>query len=322
MRRLILLAAAVALLMALLAPAVLAAEPGSATRQVLLSVNGPVEVPAGDHVDLLVVIGGDARISGDVGTIVVAGGTATLTGATARSLVVVDGSADLRAGTTVTGDVRTLGGTVAQQPGATIGGSVRTLDVDIAALGLILVVASIVLFLGLGLAAIALALLVAAFAARQVREVESLISRQPGQVLVAGIGGAVILPILAVLLTATIIGAPIGLGLLLVVLPAAALLAWLVAAIWIGDWIAARLRGAPESGRPYRAAVLGVFVLAAAGLVPFVTVIATLFGFGALLLAAWRVLRGEAPASGEAPAPGGAPAPGNAGSAQPAPSAS
>jgi hypothetical protein len=38
---------------------------------------------------------------------------------------------------------------------------------------------------------------------------------------------------------------------------------------------------------------MGVIALAVAGLVPFVTAIATLFGFGALLLAAWRMLRHE-----------------------------
>lgn len=314
MKRLIPVAATVALLLALFAPAALAAEPATSSRQVLLSVNGPVDVAAGEHVDLLVVIDGDARISGDVGTIVVAGGTATLAGATARSLVVVDGSADLRAGTTVTGDVRTLGGTVSQQPGATIEGSLRTLDVDVAALGLLLVVFSIVLFVGLGLTAIAAALAVAAFAARQVRAVESLISSQPGQVLVAGIAGAVVVPILAVLVTMTVVGAPVGLTMLLVVLPVFAFLAWLVAAIWIGDWIVARLRGAPEPDRPYRAAVLGVLVLAAAGLVPFVTAIATLFGVGGLLLAGWRVLRGRSPA--------GVASAGEVGPAVPTPSAS
>jgi hypothetical protein len=313
MRRLIPVAATVAILLALLAPTALAAGPGAGSRQVLLSVDGPVDVAAGEHVDLLVVIDGDARISGDIGTLVVAGGTATLAGASAGTLVVLDGSAELLPGTTVSGDVRTIGGTISQRPGATIGGSVRTLDVDVAAVGLLLVVASIVLFIGLALAALAAALGVAAFAARQVRAVESLISRQPGQVLVAGIAGAVVLPVLAVLLVMTIIGAPIGLALLLVVLPAIAFLAWLVAAIWIGDWIVARLRGAPEPDRPYRAAVLGLVVLAAAGLIPFVTAIATLFGFGALLLAAWRVLRGGYPA-GAAVA--------GAGTAQPAASAS
>jgi hypothetical protein len=195
--------------------------------------------------------------------------------------------------------VRTLDGTVTQAPGATVGGSVRTLDADLAALGLFLIPAFILLFLGLGLATVAAALLVAAFGARQVRGVESLIRRQPGQVLVAGVAGAVALPLIAILLIATVVGAPIGLAMLFILLPALAFLAWIVAAIWIGDWIVARLRGTAEPDRPYRAAVLGVIVLAIAGVLPFVTAIATLFGFGALLLTGWRVLRPAAPPLGE-----------------------
>jgi hypothetical protein len=299
MKRLFVIATSVAVLLALSAPAVLAAETLPNTGKVLVSVNGSVDIPAGDHLDLLVVVDGDARISGDVKTIVVARGAATLSGATAETLVVVNGTADLLAGTTVLGNVRTLDGTVTQQPGATVRGSVTTLDAELTTLGLLLIPALILLFLGLGLAAVVAALLVAAFGARQVRGVESLISRQPGQVLVAGVAGTVALPLLAILLIVTIVGAPIGFALLLILLPATAFLAWVVAAIWVGDWVVARRRGAPEPDRPYRAAVLGVVVLAVAGLLPFVTAIATLFGFGALLLAAWRMLRREAPPLGE-----------------------
>ena len=310
MKRLLLMAATAAFLLGLGAPAALAAEPLPDTGRVLVSVNGPVDIPAGDHLETLVVVGGDARISGDVTTIVVVRGTATLSGATAESLVVVDGTADLQAGTTVRGDVRTLDGTVTQAPGATVGGSVRTLDTDLAAAGILLIPAVVLLFLGLGLATVAAALLVAAFGARQVRSVESLIARRPGHVLVAGIVGAVALPLVAILLTATVVGAPIGIAMLFVLLPAIAFLAWIVAAIWIGDWIVARLRGNPEPDRPYLAAVVGVIALAVAGVLPFVTALATLFGFGALLLAAWRVLRPETPPLGDTGAP------------QPAPSAS
>jgi hypothetical protein len=299
MKRLFVIATSVAVLLALSAPAVLAAETLPNTGKVLVSVNGSVDIPAGDHLDLLVVVDGDARISGDVKTIVVARGAATLSGATAETLVVVNGTADLLAGTTVLGNVRTLDGTVTQQPGATVRGSVTTLDAELTTLGLLLIPALILLFLGLGLAAVVAALLVAAFGARQVRGVESLISRQPGQVLVAGVAGTVALPLLAILLIVTIVGAPIGFALLLILLPATAFLAWVVAAIWVGDWVVARRRGAPEPDRPYRAAVLGVVVLAVAGLLPFVTAIATLFGFGALLLAAWRMFRREAPPLGE-----------------------
>ncbi len=311
MRRLFAVAASVAILLAVLAPAVLAAEPAAASRSVIVSVNGSLDVPADQDLGAVVVIDGTARIDGDVDTLVVAGGTATVTGATLKTVVVVDGIVDLGAGTTVLGDVRTLRGTVTQGAGAVVRGSVTALDADLAGLAVVMIPVFIVLFLGLGIAGIVAALLVAVFGARQVREVEALISGRPGHVLVAGIAGTVALPVVGILLLMTVIGAPIGLALLFVVLPALAFLAWLVAAIWIGDWLIAGTRGSREPGRPYLAAVVGVIVLALAGMVPFVTAIATLFGLGALLLAAWRILRPETASPGQA-----------AGAAQPAPAAS
>ena len=82
MRRLFAIAASVAILLALFAPAALAAEPVTADGSVIVSVNGSVDVPAGQHLDAVVVIDGSARIGGTVDTVVVAGGTATLAGAT------------------------------------------------------------------------------------------------------------------------------------------------------------------------------------------------------------------------------------------------
>jgi hypothetical protein len=295
MRRLLAIAASVAVLLALFVPTALAAGPDVATGGVIVSVDGSVDVPAGGHRDAVSVVNGVARISGDVRTVVVAGGSATLADATVTSLVVVDGSADLQAGTIVLGDVSTIHGTVTQQSGAIVQGSVRALETDVAAFAVLMIPLLILLFIGFGLAAIASALLVAAFGARQVRTMESLISSRPGNVLVAGILGAVVLPVLSVLLVMTVIGAPIGLGLLLVVLPAITFLGWVIAAIWVGDWLVARMRGSREPGRPYLAAVLGVIALAVAGVLPFVSGLATLFGFGALLLTAWNVLRPEAP---------------------------
>jgi len=303
MRRLFAIAASVAILLALFAPAALAAEPVTTTGSVVVSVNGSVDVPAGDRLDAVVVVDGSARIGGDVDTVVIVAGSATLSGATVGSLTVVNGSAELQDGTTVLGDVRTFHGSVTQDAGSTILGSVRTLDGDIAAFAILLVPLFFLLFIGLVIAGFVAALMVATFGARQVRESESLISGRPGHVLVAGILGTVALPALAFLLMATVIGAPVGFGLLFVLLPALAFLGWIVAAIWIGDWLVAGIRGAREPGRPYLAAVLGVTVLGLAGIIPFVSAIATLFGFGAVLLAAWRVLRPEAPSFGPAGTP-------------------
>ena len=290
MHRLLILVAAVAVLLGIAAPAALAAEPTSSSRSFVLSVDRDVDVPVGDHIETLVVVRGDANIAGSVDNLVVVDGTATLTAATAGSLVVVNGTADLGAGSTVTGDVRTYSGSINRASNAIVGGTVRAADTDLAAFALLLIPLFLVLLVGFGVAALAVALLVAAFGARQVRRAESLISDEPGTVLVAGIVGSVVLPILALLATVTIVGAPIGLGALFLVLPALAFIGWIVAAIWIGDWILGR-SGGPRAERPYAAAIVGVLILALAGIVPFVSAIATLFGFGALLVIAWRILR-------------------------------
>ncbi len=294
MRRLFAIAASVAILLLAIAPAAFAADPVQVTGHgAVITVNGTVDVPAGQAIDAVVVVNGTASVAGAVDTVVVVRGSATLTGATVRSLVVVDGTASLGAGTTVTGNVATLHATVNQDPGAVVMGRTTSLETNLAMLTLLAIPLMIVFTVGFGLAMIAAGLLVAAFGSRQVREAEALITQRPGQTLVAGIAGSVVLPVLAGILVMTVIGAPIGLAGLFLVLPVLALVGWLVAAIWIGDWLIARSRGTREPGRPYRAAVLGVIVLAAAGLLPFVSGLATLFGFGALLLAAWHTLRPE-----------------------------
>ena len=290
-RILVAAAAAALLLLGLVAPVTFAADPGGSSRSVVFAVGHDAAVPAGDHVDTLIVIRANARVEGSVDAVVVIDGTATLTGATARSVTVIHGTADLGDGTTVTGDVRTIDGSVSRAANAVVQGTTGSYDANLAAFAVLLIPLFLLLFIGFGLAGIAAALLVAAFAARQVRQAEGLISGEPGRVLVAGIAGTVLLPLLALLLTATIVGAPFGLGALLVVLPALGFFGWIVAAIWVGDWIVTRMRGAAEPGQPYLAAVLGVVVLAFAGLIPFVSAIATLFGYGALLLMAWRILR-------------------------------
>jgi hypothetical protein len=300
MHRILALVAAAALMLGLAAPVALAAEPGSSTRSVVASIGHDVDIPAGDHVDLLLIVRGHAAIAGSVDSIVVVDGTATLTGATAESLVVVSGTADLQAGTHIAGDVRTLDGTVTRATDAFVGGSVRTLERNAAAAAVLLIPLFLLFMVGLGIAGLTVALLVAAFAARQVRNAESLISREPGTVLVAGIVGSVVLPILAILATITVVGAPLGLGALFLVLPAMAFFGWIVAAIWVGDWILVRTRGPRESNHPFAAALIGVVALAVAGIVPFVSAIATLFGFGALLVMAWRIIRPPTPQLGAA----------------------
>jgi hypothetical protein len=94
----------------------------------------------------------------------------------------------------------------------------------------------------------------------------------------------------------TVIGAPLGLGLLLVVLPVLLVIGYLVAGIWIGDQVLDGTSPGIVRERPYLAAVIGLVVLGVVSAIPFVGGIvgglATLVGFGAIVLLMWRVLRG------------------------------
>jgi hypothetical protein len=296
MKRLLTILAAMALAL-VLAPVALAADEVPADGQVLVSFNGPLEVPAGQHVEAVIVLGGDAVIAGEVDALVVIGGDATLTGARVDSIAMVDGDVTIDSASVVTGDIRTLSGSAIVAPGAEIGGDIKGLEGDLATLGFVVGPIFVLFAIGVALVTLVVALAVAALGARQVRTAETLISRQPGSTIVAGLIGVVLVPLFAALSIVTIIGAPIGLAVLLFVLPTVAYFGWIVAAIWTGDWLLMRHRGPYEAERPYQAAVLGVIVLGLVGIVPvagpIVGAIASLFGYGSLLLLAWRTFRHE-----------------------------
>jgi hypothetical protein len=290
MRRILIILVGIVLALGLAAP-VLAADPKPAGGPVLMAFNGDITIPAGDQAEVVFVTDGTATVAGHVETLVVIGGTARLTGATVDTIGAVGGTVSIDAASTVTGDVRTLGSTVTVDPTATIGGDVTSLDRDLAAATAVLAPMAFLFMLGLVLVTVVAGLALAALAARQVRSAEQLISREPGRVLLSGLGGLVLVPIVAILAMITVLGAPLGFALMFMVWPAAAFTGYVVAGIWIGEWLLYRGdRPAPE--RPYVAAVVGLLILQIVSVVPFVGAIASLFGFGAVLLLAWRVFRG------------------------------
>jgi hypothetical protein len=291
MRRLSIVAAMAALLLLLAAPAAFAADPtvGRGDR-VLMAFNGDITVPTGEQADTVLVAGGTATVAGHVKTVVVLDGTAILQGATVESVFVTGGSLSIDAATTVTGDVRTLNTTATVDPAASVGGSVSSLEADLVAAAAVLAPMVVLFVLGLALVTLVAGLALAALGARQVRAAEALITHQPGETILFGLAGLVVIPFVAILAMITVIGAPLGLAILFMVWPAAAFAGYLVAGIWIGEWLL--YRGASERpDRPYLAAVLGLLILQVISVIPFVGAIASLFGFGAVLLLAWRVFR-------------------------------
>jgi hypothetical protein len=295
MKRLIPLLAAIALLVGLAGAALAADEQLPHTGRVVIVAGGDVEIAADEQADAVLVMGGDVRIAGTVNALLVVDGTATVSGATLETVAVINGRADLGAGTTVFGDVHRYGSTVTRADGVEIGGSVRDLAADIAGYGIFIGAAALVLWIGFGLATLLVGLLIAGLAARQVRTATALIGRETGRTVVVG-------------LMVTVIGIPAGIGLLVVLWPAVAFIGYIVAAIWLGEWLLGRRSpDAVPAERPYAAVTLGLIVGFVIGLVPFVTAILSILGLGAVVLAATRTLRGRSaqPRFETQPAPAG-----------------
>lgn len=304
------LAATAFLVLSLAVPVVLAADEALPhTGRVLVSVRGDVTLPAGEHADTVVVVEGRATIRGEVNTIVVVDGTLDLLGARNESVFAVRSPTTIGDGTIVLGDIRTLDAAVQRLPGVDVRGTIRDLSLDLYGIGAILAPAMLLLWVGFGLATVIAALALAGLASRQVRDAESLISREPLKAFLVGLLAAILTPILAILVMITVVGAPLGLVILLGVLPAVAFVGYLVAAIWIGDWLLRRTASNRPAERPYVAALIGVVLLAVIGVVPFLTAIASIFGFGAVILSAWRTLRGHGTESAASHAPTTVPLP-------------
>ena len=310
MRRIVAIAAVLVIVMLFLVPVALAADAMPHSGRVLISTQGDVTIPAGEQADFVMVVDGTATIAGEVNTIFVVNGAANLTGARTETVIAVNSPVNLADGTVVLGDVMTANSLVQQAGNAEVVGEVKDMQTSFIALGVVLAPALILLWIGFGLAVIAAGLLLAGVAGRQVRAAEALISHEPVLTFATGIVGMVLIPLAAFLLIATLIGAALGVGILIALWPLVAFVGYLVAGIWIGDWVLQQRRPAVSRERPYLAAVIGLLILQALSLVPvlgIVSALVSLFGFGAVVLLGWRTLRAgggtQVAVTGATPAP-------------------
>ena len=83
---------------------------------------------------------------------------------------------------------------------------------DLVAAAAVLAPMMVLFVLGLALVTLVAGLALAALAARQVRSAEALITHQPGETILFGLAGLVVIPLVAILAMITVIGAPLGPG--------------------------------------------------------------------------------------------------------------
>ena len=310
MNRFLALASAMIVAILLLAPAAAAADPTvRPDEHVVVNTGGDITIPAGQHADLLVVVNGHATVLGDASGVVVVNGTVTFVGSSTRGVFAMHSRVELDGQSTVNGDIQTWDATIDRAAGAVVTGKVTDFGTSFASAWSIVGVFATLAYLAFGVMALAAGFALAGLAARQVRTVESIISREPMLSVAASLVGVIVIGALGALAIVTLIGAPLGFVVLAFVLPVLLITGYLVAGIWIGDWILRRIEPGVTRERPYRASFVGLLVLGATGWIPVVSGLALLIGFGALLVSMLRVLEGD-PAAGhvagqalEAPTP-------------------
>lgn len=148
--------------------------------------------------------------------------------------------------------------------------------------------AAVVLF-GIG-AGLILGLILLIAARPMVEQTISQIRQAPFRTFLIGLAVVILVPLIAVVLMATVIGIPIGL-LTLLAFPLMLLVAWVVAAFAVADWLFNRGRAERSFGGRLLLLLAGLVVVTLIGIIPvlgiLVWLLVVLLGLGAL----WEALR-------------------------------
>jgi hypothetical protein len=278
-------------LMLLLPAAALAQSPGD-ERGVLVGVREDLTLDATSSASVVVGVQGNVIVSGHARLLVMVDGSVTLQGAAASvdTLVAIRAHVTLGPGTTV-GTIRSLDSTVDKDPTATVQHSAEDLQGSMIVFVGILGTFLVLLYLGWALAVLIAGTVVAAIASSQVRRMARNVSTEPLKVLGAGVLGCFVPLIVGVLLFVTVIGIPLGF-LILLALCLAAFIGFVAMGVWLGDMLLRRGRN-PGEGRPIASALLGLFLLLVASVIPLVSFFVGWFALGTVTLSFWRALTGR-----------------------------
>ena len=296
MRRIIGLSAlAVAMTIAMAGPA------GAATsteRDDVVVLSGTAFVPEGETVHDVVVFSGSVLIEGTVeGNVVAFDAPVTVSGTVNDGIVVFRGLLKIEPGATVSGEVFADRSVVAQ--GATVEQGVR----DVREFGWMFdgfgFVAGLAVWLAITISVLMLGMLVVWLAPRAIDTTVAAARTGTGPAIGWGLALFIGLPVFAVVLTATLVGIPFGVGLLLAMAMIYAL------GHTASAWILGRVLVPEPHGRA-GAFLAGWAILAGATLVPWIGALAwfaaTVFGLGAIAVAVWRARRAARPQTEGRPA--------------------
>jgi len=285
---------AAAVLLAL-SPAAASAQEADEPEDLLLRIGADVVIESGETVGTVVVIDGDLTIDGTVtdGVLVISG-DATVNGSIDGDITVIRGDIRLESGSRVD-NVNSVRGELFQAQGATVTGDIHERDNFNVAQGVVAAF-SILFWLSMSVAVIVAGLVFAAVGGRQLTAAARRMTQDLAGTIVGAVFVWVALPAVAVLAIVTLLGLPLGLGILLILLPALWFLGYIVAGRWLGGLIV-RTAGSEPGSHPYLATFVGLVLLQLLVLVPVLGAMAALlagaWGAGALAISAYRAAGGR-----------------------------
>jgi cytoskeletal protein CcmA (bactofilin family) len=261
-------------------------------------VVGPVIVAPGEVVGDVVVADGDVTVSGRVsGDVVVAKGRVRIAGAVKGDVVAIADRMRIEPGARVGGDVLYADKKPVVASGAQVGGKVKRVNVD-KATGPLGFAAGIGAWLAISISALILGLVALWLAPGAAQAAYEAARARVGRSIAWGLGLFFGIPILGVILLVSLLGLPLGVLMLLAMLPLYAL------GYTTSAWLFGRRILGPTRGR-ILAFLAGLAILRVIALIPIlgglVWFVATVFGLGVLVVAAGRA-RGRSAAPVTQPA--------------------
>jgi hypothetical protein len=257
------------------------------SKDVQIRINGPIHIASGDTASSVWVVNHDATIDGIVRDgLGVINGDARITGHVEGGVVIVNGRLELGPGARIDRDVMLYRSTIVRANDAIIGGVVHTQTGFSVGAG-----AAWLVWLSFTIVVVLAGLLFAEIAPVTLTESASVLIGNGGRAVVTALLVVVGVPTLAVLSFATVIGIPLGLTLILVVIPALTFVGYLVAGSVVGAAMVGRMSSSGAWPARYRAIALGLVTLQFAVALPVVGgligFIASLLGAGALVARSW-----------------------------------
>lgn len=279
---------ALALVILAVMPAGAAAQGDGAFTGDRVVITGPVTIDRGETADDVVVIDGPVSVGGRVrGDLVVVNGRLRISGTVEGDVVAVADRAALAPGARVGGDFIYGDERPLVASGATIGGDVQRVSVG-EVTDPVGFVGAAALWIAVSVSALVLGLLLLWLAPRALDAAFRAASTSLGATIGWGLLLFFGLPILAVIALVTIVGIPLGVALLLALLPIYAI------GYTTSAWLLGRRLVRPPRGRVL-AFLAGLAILRILAIIPIVGGIvwfaATVVGLGALLVATWRARR-------------------------------